>query len=203
MIRHLSNLAGLLAGAAAVGFAAPSLAAVVLFSGTQSNVNFPASPAGRCASSGAFTVTIQPGSVSSSGTSNLGAFDAIESHCIVPPLPAPYTLGQFDYEFGGGDSLIGTYDGALTATATPGLFNNVQNFVVTGGTGRFAGASGAFTGNGTVQFGPTTASSVITFDTHLNLPGVPEPGTWALMVGGFGMLGAGLRSARRRAVLPV
>lgn len=34
---------------------------------------------------------------------------------------------------------------------------------------------------------------------NINITAVPEPGTWALMIGGFGMAGAALR--RRRAVL--
>ncbi len=36
-------------------------------------------------------------------------------------------------------------------------------------------------------------------DTKANAPGVPEPATWALMIGGFGLAGAALR--RRRSVV--
>src|ERR1700744_4118117 len=114
VIRHLSKLAGGVAAAAALGLAVPAPPAPVMFSGTQSNVNLPSSPTGRCAASGANTVSIGPGILSSSGTSNFGDFSATESHCIVPPLPAPYTDGIFDYEFAAGDSLSGTYFGVLT-----------------------------------------------------------------------------------------
>jgi hypothetical protein len=37
----------------------------------------------------------------------------------------------------------------------------------------------------------------VTFDTSV-VAAVPEPSTWALMLGGFGMLGGALRSARKK-----
>jgi hypothetical protein len=36
-------------------------------------------------------------------------------------------------------------------------------------------------------------------EVNVAVPGVPEPATWAMMIGGFGMVGGAMRSARRRA----
>ncbi len=50
----------------------------------------------------------------------------------------------------------------------------------------------AFSGDGTAGccFGPALDA--------VSIAAVPEPATWAMMIGGFGMIGGGLRSARRR-----
>jgi len=181
--------------AAALIAAVPAGAATIAFSGTFTNTNPPASPTGRCAPA-ASTVSIAPGLGTNAGTSNFGSFTATNSHCIVLPLPAPYTNGLFSFAFDAGDLLNGTYSGALSATATPGTFANLQSFVVTGGTGRFAGASGSFTGNGTVVFGAGPPSAFVTLSGLVNAPAVPEPASWALLLTGFGIVGAALRSRR-------
>ena len=93
--------------------------------------------------------------------------------------------------------LSGTYTGTLGATGTPGTFANTQQFVVTGGTGRFLGSSGSFTGTGTVIF--ATGVPPISFETlagTIDAPAVPEPMTWMLMLTGFGLTGGALRSRR-------
>ena len=175
--------------------AMPAGAATIAFSGTFTNTNPPASPTGRCAPA-ASTVSIAPGLGTNAGTSNFGSFTATNSHCIVLPLPAPYTDGLFSYAFDAGDVLRGTYSGALSTTVTPGTFANLQNFVVTGGTGRFAGASGSFTGTGNVVFGSGPPSAFVTLSGLVNAPAVPEPASWALFVTGFGIIGAALRTRR-------
>jgi hypothetical protein len=38
---------------------------------------------------------------------------------------------------------------------------------------------------------------------NVSVTGVPEPGTWAMMVVGLGMIGAGLRASRRKNVLAI
>lgn len=71
------------------------------------------------------------------------------------------------------------------AFAITGINPSVSFDSFAGGTGQFAGTIGGsfsadvFAGSG--------------------LPGVPEPATWALMIGGFGMVGTAMR---RRKVLP-
>ena len=161
-----------------------------------------ASPGGACAPE--LTVNIGPSNLSASGTSLFGnhsnqlrTFAPTESHCIGSKPPASYSGGVFSFDFGGGDVLSGTYSGALGATSTPGLFSNVQSYVVTGGTGVFAAGSGAFTGAGAVQIlGNGYASSTQTLVGTVDIPGVPEPVTWSVMT--LGMFGLGGMLRRRR-----
>jgi hypothetical protein len=113
--------------------------------------------------------------------------------------PVSYNQGLFEYMFGAGDTLLGTYTGDLTFNS-PGLFDNRQIFVVTGGTGRFDGATGSFLGVGTVDFRGATPSAQLEFSGVLDAPAIPEPATWALMIIGFGGVGCGIR--RRAAAAP-
>jgi PEP-CTERM motif len=173
--------------AAATG---PANAGTVLFTGTEQNTNAPAQPGGRCAP--ALTVSIGP--LNAIGTSNLGGFVPTQSHCLDGPPPVSYFDGLFDFAFDAGDSLQGTYTGALTASGTAGLFNNLQEFVATGGTGRFLGATGDFLGTGTVQFlSGGLAQGQLAFSGVINAPGVPEPATWLMMILGLGATGFALR----------
>ena len=171
--------------------ALPAAASPVAFSGSTDNTNAPGAPGGRCAP--ALTVSIGPGGTS--GTSNFGDFSFSASHCIASPPPASYFGGEFDFMFTNGDQLLGTYTGTLTATADPTVFDNVQSYVVTGGTGHFADATGTFTGIGTVTRAPgLPAMSEQTFSGTLN--GVPEPVT--LFVFGAGLFGLAATRRRRR-----
>lgn len=175
----------------------PLLAATRLFTATEIHSNPPASPIGRCAPA-ASTVDSGPAFGPASGTSDFGGFTSTQSHCIVLPLPASYTDGRFDFAFAAGDDLTGTYFGALTPSGTPGTFTNVQHFAVTGGTGRFAGASGTLLGNGTVRFAPgKPPSAVIDITGALALPAVPEPAAWSLLIAGFALTGRAMRQRRR------
>jgi hypothetical protein len=173
-------------------------AATVVFSGTQMNIDAPTGPAAaRCG--GEVTVNIGNGpDASSTGTSNFGSFLSTQSHCIAPPPPVGYDQGLFEYDFASGDTLLGTYTGDLTFNS-PGLFNNLQNFTVTGGTGQFAGATGAFIGIGVVDFRGPTPTAHLVFNGSLNAPGVPEPATWAMLIAGFAGVGVASRRARRTA----
>jgi hypothetical protein len=183
------------AGAALLATATPAMALTAAFSGTLTNTNPPAAPGGRCAP--ALTVSIGPGSGVAAGTSNLGTFVPTNSHCIIPPLPTIYTDGRFSFDFAGGDVLTGTYTGTLSATATPGTFANLQSFAATGGTGRFANTTGSFTGVGNVVFAPgTMPAAFTTLSGSLEIGSVPEPASWAMMVGGFALVGGTLRRRR-------
>lgn len=196
-VRSRRALAWRLFAVAAMGLPVATHAATVALSGSYEVINPVASVTGRCAPT-ARTVVFGPGNSFAAGTSNLGAFVPAGSHCISPPLPAPYGDGIITLSFAAGDALEATYDGALTASGTRGLFDNVQNFVVSGGTGRFLGASGAFTGLGTVNMlGNGYADANETFKGTLDLPAVPEPAAWTLMLLGFGTLGAAARLRRR------
>ncbi len=168
----------------------------VTFTGTRTNQNPPGAPGGRCAP--ALTVTIDPSSGPSNGTSNFGTFTSVQSHCITPPVPALFTNGVFTWTFASGDTLSGTYSGALTGTLP--ILNDTENYIVTGGTGLFAGATGNILGIGTVNFasGGFPLANVVLNGT-ITAPGlqaVPEPTTMLLL--GTGLAGIAAKVVRRR-----
>ena len=69
--------------------------------------------------------------------------------------------GSFHWIATNGDSISGPFFGQLIPTQTPGVFDNTETAIVTGGTGRFAGATGMFTLIGEVNF--VTLSFVLPF----------------------------------------
>ncbi len=66
---------------------------------------------------------------------------------------APHTVdtttrtasGTYTFTAANGDTLTATFTGRATPTATPGVVSIVETATITGGTGRFAGATGSFT----------------------------------------------------------
>lgn len=198
---NTNGKAKLVAVAAALLVAAPATAAVVAFNGTRQNVNFLSPPGtGRCAPRN--TVTITPTGPSSSGTSNLGNFVLTNSHCIAgpPTLDVPVrelTDGQFLWEFANGGSLFGTYTGQVELAN--GVVTGTEWLTVLGGTGRFLDATGLLQSVGVLSFGQFEGRQVGIFNGaftgELNAPGIPEPASWAMLIAGFGLVGA---VARRR-----
>lgn len=67
-----------------------------------------------------------------------------------------------------GDSLHAEAVGQATENRTPGMLNLVDIYKITGGTGRFSGASGTFTLNRLVSV--TTGAASSTFEGYLLLP---------------------------------
>ncbi len=189
------------ASVALLTWATPASAAPLAFSGTFDNTNPPAAPGGRCA---ALTVNIgNTPPFYATGTSNLGAFTATQSHClnsgppVAPGAPdVPYFDGLFTYSFTSGDSLSGTYEGLLSNAGVAGVINNVQHFQITDGTREFRGATGSFLGNGQIRFagGPPAATLAIS-DGVINLTAVREAATWPLLAASICV--AGLVSRRR------
>lgn len=184
--------------ALAVGGAAN--AAVVAFNGTRENVSpVVGAPGGRCGA--AITVVIAPGNLSSTGTSNFGNFSLNESHCIAGFPPNPYDQGLFEWTFDDGSTLFGTYTGAVTLPPAPGPFILAGTHVIGGGTGRFLDATGTLGSTGTLRLGMVGAQRVSigagVITGAINAPAIPEPGTWALMITGFGATGVALRRRRR------
>ena len=183
---------------AAQPFGAAADAATVSISGTRENVNPLLPPgSGRCAPTYFNTVYIAPGSLSSTGSSNFGDFTSTQSHCLVSAPPTSFVDGIFSYDFLAGDSFFGTYTGTVSATGTQGLFDTIENLVVTGGTGRFLGATGTVTSGGKLQFGMLNGRLVGNYagsvDGLLNLPAVPEPSVWGLLIVGFAATGWSMR----------
>ena len=89
----------------------------------------------------------------------LGAFTGSAEFFIRPCEPdpglcennIPYT-GTFDWFAANGDEIYGTFEGYLCPTETPGVYDNHETAEVTGGTGRFANATGHFALGGQVDF---------------------------------------------------
>ncbi|UAK23539.1 PEPxxWA-CTERM sorting domain-containing protein [Sphingomonas nostoxanthinifaciens] len=133
----------------------------------------------------------------------------------------PYT-GQFDYtgwlgiEVGGTGffDLLNPISGKVTCVVSEIYcdlslsasyhydLTSSQISVLTGtGTSpiRVAADSMAFLRGEGAEVGAISASGTITY-TLIDPGGVPEPSTWAMMVGGFGMAGTALRQRRRLTV---
>jgi hypothetical protein len=191
-------------GALAIFAASPAGAIIVAFTGSFTNDTPPPSVSASCAV-GQVLVSFSPATATTSGASNFGSFGPSQSHCLVPPppgAPSSYTGGSFNFAFDEGDALFGTTAGELTPIAgSPGYFDSFVHYTVTGGTGRFLAASGSIEGVGVLNRTVPRPLNSLALTGELNLPAVPEPGTWALMITGFGAVGSVLR--RRRAAASV
>lgn len=81
---------------------------------------------------------------SGSGTaSQLGRFTV--SYEVAVDLTTVSGPASAEFVAANGDSIYANGTGQATETGTPGVFNVVENYTITGGTGRFAGASGTIT----------------------------------------------------------
>jgi hypothetical protein len=72
----------------------------------------------------------------------------------------PYT-GTFDWFAANGDEIYGTFEGYLCPTETPGVYDNHETAEITGGTGRFANATGHFELGGQLDFTTNPPSFVL------------------------------------------
>lgn len=153
-----------------------------------------------------------------------GKFDTVAANFYdrVGTAAAPGALYLYSTAFTGTESQLGSGTGFLgTTIGSGGIYSFVSALTLNGGQQYFAysdalspaiefapsdvysggeayqadSASQAFEGIPTVdlQF-RVTANSV-------PAAAVPEPATWAMMIVGFGMIGAGLRYRKRRTVL--
>ncbi len=183
-MKHTARLA--IALAAASAFAAPASADLVTFTGSAF-ARPTVAPDVSCAPL-PFRGIVSP----SAGSSNLGAF--LYSHNVCTQGATGPVTGSFLIDFGV-SSFSGSLNGASVArVGTPGLFDQTFTYLVTAGTGAFAGATGTFTNIGTVDTnGGPPSRLTLNFNGAINAPAVPEPGTWALMICGFGLVGGALR----------
>jgi hypothetical protein len=60
-------------------------------------------------------------------------------------IPTSHATGVATFTAANGDTLTATVDGQGTPTTTPGVVSIVEVYTITGGTGRFADATGTFT----------------------------------------------------------
>jgi hypothetical protein len=74
---------------------------------------------------------------------HLGRFTLTGPH-RVNLAAAATAVGTFEFTAANGDTLKAPFTGLGTPTATPGIASIVETATITGGTGRFAGATGSF-----------------------------------------------------------
>ena len=81
--------------------------------------------------------------VEATGTATqLGQFAVSAPHFV--NTQARTAEGAFDFTAASGDTLTAEFTGQASPTPTPGVILIVETATITGGTGRFAGASGSF-----------------------------------------------------------
>ena len=184
--------------AAGLQAALPATAAVYLFSGTRVNIGPGTVPGvGRCVPAYYSTTVFTPGSFVSGGNSNFGGYQLSASHCNLSGPPTMFVDGVAELLFDAGDQLFATYAGGQSPGAVPGTLSVFSDWVVTGGTGRFRAASGTISHIGTLQVGMyqgvPSGFYEGTFHGLLDLPAVPEPAAWGMLLLGFGLIGHRLR----------
>ena len=112
----------------------------------------------RCNVKGLLTITFGV----EGKASHLGDFTGTASNCTAFPIPGPVAIeeGVFTISASNDDRLVGTYEGQQDAVASDGsaVFHSMSE--ITGGTGRFARATGEFTEDGVIDFntGQTSAT---------------------------------------------
>ena len=67
-------------------------------------------------------------------------------------------VGSYVFTAANGDSISGPFSGSLTPTDVPGVFDNTEIAFITGGTGRFANATGTFSLGGQIDLNTGTFS---------------------------------------------
>ena len=157
-----------LEGAAPVSFTASTKAvADGLRSGTAPQTPFK----GRL--SGSWTLNFDPPpspffTVVFDGTGNGTQLGRFVFHTVHRVNTADGTAaGSYEFISANGDTLTGDFSGASGPTETPNVFAIVETVTITGGSGRFANASGHFVIQRLVDF--TTSTSDGTFDGDISL----------------------------------
>ena len=72
----------------------------------------------------------------------LGRFTLDIPHVVNPATRT--AVGTYQFTAANGDTLTASFTGLATPTATPGVLYIEETATITGGTGRFAGATGSF-----------------------------------------------------------
>jgi hypothetical protein len=139
---------------------------------------------------------------------------------LVPNIAAPppgTTSGYLAIQKGGSATLVTpTIERLSVYIGSPDAFNAIRFIGLDGFDVTLTGAqlaAGAFNGDQTVgrrmtyDFGADRVTQVIFFSDgnsfeldNIAVSAVPEPAAWALMIAGFGLVGAALRSRARDAI---
>ena len=123
------------------------------------------------------TATITPGSpflsVSIEGTGNathLGRFTVDIPHVVNTTNRT--STGTYEFTAANGDTLTAGFTGQATLTA-PGVLSVVETATITGGTGRFADATGSFSVER--MFNQVTGVTTGSFEGTISSPGAGTP----------------------------
>lgn len=135
---------------AAVAMAADQVPFVVTFTSSAPGGNPP-----TC--SGEYSVPVSL--VGTGHATHVGLFTNTQSHCVNPST-LDFALGQNTMTAANGDTLVGTYSGHMEITG-PNTAAIYGVFVTTGGTGRFAGATGGGVATGTLDLITGEASDLV------------------------------------------
>ncbi|HEV3079096.1 MAG TPA: hypothetical protein VGY66_04930 [Gemmataceae bacterium] len=82
-------------------------------------------------------------------------------------------VGSYEFTAANGDTVFADFTGQATPTSTPGVLYIVETATITGGTGRFAGASGSFVCERLFdRIAGTTSGS---FEGTISSPGAGNP----------------------------
>jgi hypothetical protein len=153
-----ATLAAVVFGFAMLGLARPAAAGEqVRFAGTfdGQSVQTPAPP------------FVHDEITSAGQASQIGQFTMVISATVDPVARTGF--GTLTFVAANGDTLTATTTGVSTPTSTPGVLHIVEQATITGGTGRFAGASGSFTIDR--LFDRTTGAVTGTFEGSVSSPG--------------------------------
>jgi len=78
-------------------------------------------------------------------------------------------VGSYEFTAANGDTLTADFTGTATPTATPGMLYIEETATITGGTGRFAGATGSFTCER--LFDTVAGTTTGSFEGTISVPG--------------------------------
>ena len=101
--------------------------------------------------------------------SHVGRFRLVAPHKVNLATVPAQGEGSFELIAANGDTLTGGLQGLGTLTAPPDGFTIVETYTITGGTGRFAGATGRFTAERSVNL--TTLVTTGSFEGTISSPG--------------------------------
>jgi hypothetical protein len=82
-------------------------------------------------------------------------------------------VGTYQFTAANGDTLSADFTGQATPTPTPGVLYIEETATITGGTGRFAGATGGFTSER--LFDTVALTTTGSFDGTISSPGASKP----------------------------
>ena len=78
-------------------------------------------------------------------------------------------VGSYEFTAANGDTLTADFTGKATPTAIPGVLYIEETATITGGTGRFAGATGSFTAER--LYDAVTGTTIGSFEGTISAPG--------------------------------